>query len=312
MRYNKLQNYTISNLILGTVALGLEYGISNESGLPSAEQSFAVLDTARKAGINAFDTARIYGSAEKIVGDYIRQLNGDSPPVVISKFKLGKENFHSIEKAYADAVGSVERSLDQLGLSRLPVCLYHMTRDFEKDKSIRILPAVFNRLIQNGLVEIGGLSVDHPRELNWFAPEPVFQAYQIPINIFDHRLSSDLLQQLHERGTLLFARSVFLQGLFFKDPEKLTGNLTMARPYLHKLRRLSESYGISIADIAFSYVLHMPWISSIVFGAEKVSQVEENCNRLSITPLSEKLTWQIKAEFNNIPEDIITPGNWII
>lgn len=311
MHYNKIQNYTISNLILGTVALGVDYGINNEMGQPSAEQSFEVLEAARKSGINAFDTARIYGSAEKIVGDYLRKLETESP-VVISKFKISRDNIHSFDKAYAEAAESVEYSLNQLGISKLPICLYHMTRDLDREASIENLPTVFNQLIKNGLVEIGGMSVDHPRELEWFAPESVFQAYQIPINIFDQRLKPELLQQLHERGVLIFARSVFLQGLLFRDPDKLSGNLTGARPYLQSLQKLAADHGISIADIAFSYILHMPGISGIVFGAERVSQVEENCNRLSVSPLSEELTRKIREEFNQIPEDIITPGNWVV
>ena len=311
MLYKNIQDFSISKLILGTVSLGLDYGINNDNGQPSPEQSYAVLDSARKEGINAFDTARIYGSAEKIVGDYLQQLTDDNIPVIISKFKISKDNIHSFDKAYAEAIESVECSLRHLQLSKLPICLYHMTRDLDKDSSLTTLPAVFNALIKSGLIETGGMSIDHPRELEWFANEPVFQAFQIPINIFDHRLKPGLIQQLHARGVLLFARSVFLQGLFFMDPDKLSGSLTNAKSHLQSLQKLAADHGLSIADLAFSYIYHMHGISSIVFGAEMVSHVEENCRRLNSTPLSESVNQKIVELFSDIPEDIVTPGNWI-
>ena len=55
-------------MILGTVELGMAYGINNTQGKPSLEKSFEVLDSAWDGGIRELDTASAYGDSEKIIG----------------------------------------------------------------------------------------------------------------------------------------------------------------------------------------------------------------------------------------------------
>ena len=70
-------------LILGTVQLGLNYGINNISGKPALEESFKILDTSFKAGISFLDTAEDYGNAVELIGEY---------------HKKTRHNFHVINK----------------------------------------------------------------------------------------------------------------------------------------------------------------------------------------------------------------------
>ena len=51
-------------MILGTVELGLDYGINNSEGKPSKMQAFELLDTAWNGGIRELDTAAAYGDSE--------------------------------------------------------------------------------------------------------------------------------------------------------------------------------------------------------------------------------------------------------
>ena len=48
-------------MVLGTVQLGMNYGIANLDGKPDEEKSFSILRTALEGGINTLDTARAYG-----------------------------------------------------------------------------------------------------------------------------------------------------------------------------------------------------------------------------------------------------------
>ena len=69
--------------------------------------------------------------------------------------------------------------------------------------------------------------------------EPVFDAVQVPVNIFDLRLvRSGALERLRQKGMIVFVRSIYLQGLLFLEPEELSGKLTQAKPYIEKLRAL--------------------------------------------------------------------------
>lgn len=61
----------VDKLCLGTVQLGLKYGIKNEIGRqPTNEESFYLLKQVIDSGINTFDTASVYGNAEQILGDF--------------------------------------------------------------------------------------------------------------------------------------------------------------------------------------------------------------------------------------------------
>ena len=68
MKINTVKGQDITILSLGTVQLGLNYGIHNDSGKPSLETSFRILNAAMEAGINTLDTAAGYGNSEEVIG----------------------------------------------------------------------------------------------------------------------------------------------------------------------------------------------------------------------------------------------------
>ena len=57
-------------IALGTAQWGLDYGVSNTNGIPSNDELKSIFSIANKVGINLYDTAVQYGSAEKRVGKY--------------------------------------------------------------------------------------------------------------------------------------------------------------------------------------------------------------------------------------------------
>ena len=64
-------------MTLGTVQLGMNYGIANQDGKPNEEKSFAILRTAIENGAASLDTARAYGDSEDVIGRFLKTLNGD-------------------------------------------------------------------------------------------------------------------------------------------------------------------------------------------------------------------------------------------
>ena len=51
---------TISKISLGTVQFGLSYGVANNSGQISFEESKGIIDLARQSGIDTLDTAIVW------------------------------------------------------------------------------------------------------------------------------------------------------------------------------------------------------------------------------------------------------------
>ena len=69
----KFGEYDLSKITLGTVQLGMNYGINNTDGKPSEETANQVLSTAIQGGITTFDTSSDYGTSESLVGNYFKQ-----------------------------------------------------------------------------------------------------------------------------------------------------------------------------------------------------------------------------------------------
>jgi len=312
MQYSEVYGYKISRLTLGTVALGLNYGISNDNKKPARKDSFEILSYALKGGINTVDTARSYGDAEQLIGDFLDCQERKQPINIITKFKLNPENLFNEEKLRTEVYNSLHSSLAFLKLNRVPFLLFHMDRNLPMERVLEILPTVLIDLKSDGLIDVGGVSVDHPDEVESFLKYSIIEAIQVPINIFDMRLiKNGMLKYMNAEKKIVFARSIFLQGLFFMSSiNLLKGKLSNAAKHIHALQDLAKSANMSIAQLAFSYIRDMEEISSIVFGAVNAEQVKQNINLLQGNPITTEIRDSIQTLFANIPEDIITPGLW--
>jgi aryl-alcohol dehydrogenase-like predicted oxidoreductase len=309
MKYTAYHAYQFSALTLGTAQLGLPYGVSNQTGIPAPEEAREMLAYAGEVGINTFDTARTYGYSENVLGSYSEKHDSGLSHIV-SKFKISAENMMDQERAWREVLASVKTSLETLKISRLPVCLLHKGAE-PMHEVMQILPEILRRLKSEGLIDIGGVSAYFPEDIPYFLEEPDVEATQVPLNIFDQRLiRSGNLDQLHAQGKLVFVRSVFLQGLFFMQPEQLTGNLQNAKKHLKKLIDLAGQAEMSVAQLAFSFVRDLPAVDSIVVGAVNRQQISENVDLLNGPAIPREISAGIAEAFLQVEEEVITPGLW--
>ena len=300
----------ISPLTLGTVALGMEYGISNIEGKPGNDKAIEIIKKAVDLGVNTFDTARHYGDAEKIIGSYCRQEN-DHTASIVTKFRISNENLDDPEAARREVYESVKKSLDELNPARISIALFHKRPGQPLDKILKILPPILQSLQTDGLIGRGGFSVFHPSEVEFCIPFKEIEVIQAPVNILDQRLAQrDVLSSLIEHGKIVFARSIFLQGLIFLDCDKLSSELAEAGKYIRLLKDLADKAGMSVAQLAFSFVRDLPGITSIIFGAVNTMQVQDNAQLYHSPALPGHIREAIENTFRNVPEKIITPALW--
>ena len=85
MKTNRVKGLDISVLSLGTVQLGLNYGINNADGKPTQEASNAILDCAMAKGINCLDTAAAYGDSEVVIGNWLKTVDPAKRPFIVTK-----------------------------------------------------------------------------------------------------------------------------------------------------------------------------------------------------------------------------------
>ncbi len=309
MQYTTIHGYRFSKICLGTVALGLNYGISNSAGKPSRIESSGILNAAVENGINSFDTAPGYGDAEKLVGDFLKDR--EHKINLITKCAIPTKTLMNKDLARKEIFESVHRSLNTLGLTSIPICLFHKGIDQSVEDVLNTIPAVFADLKSEGLIDTAGISVNQSHETVSFLEEDIFEAIQTPINVFDREIQKNkLLYQLKQKQKIVFARSIFLQGLFFMDIDKLPAKIKHASIYLNRLQLIAKEAERSVADLVFSYVSNLEGITSIVLGVTSLSELTSSVSLLKSTPLTEATKEKISLYFSDMPHEIKTPALW--
>ena len=113
MKYTEIAGKKLSAMSLGTVQLGMNYGIANTNGQPEEKQSFEMLSTALANGITSIDTARAYGTSENVLGKFFKQYKGDLPFITTKIIGIEGLPANEIEKK---AFEVAETSLQTLGV----------------------------------------------------------------------------------------------------------------------------------------------------------------------------------------------------
>ena len=301
----------MTSLTLGTVQLGLPYGLHSGVKAPSRDLSIDILRTATGCGIDTFDTARDYGVAEECVGDYLASVEGGAMPRIVTKFRIPSELEGSPVAMRRHIRESMQRSLSSLRQSRVHALLFHKALHQDLRALLPPLIDILAELREEGLVDHPGLSAYRPEDVEPVIGSSVITCVQVPLNIFDAFLYREgWLGELSARGTFVFVRSVFLKGLLLEPPDRLRQDLQEAGPHLHSLAGLAARASLTVAELAFSFVRHMEGVGSIVFGADHPGQVRENVRLLEVPPLPAGLMEEALALFQEMPEHIIAPGLW--
>ncbi len=298
----------ISRLTLGTVQLGMDYGVSNKIGKPDAKEAFDILDYAKNGGITALDTSSDYGDSENVIGKYIRSKDS-SPFTIVTKFSVDADSADelAVEKCIRK---SVETSIERLGIESLDVLLSHNEEDILRHGDI--LPAILRRLKNEGLIRHAGASINTEAAIEQIVNNDVYEAVQLPFNMFDTaRLNDGSIESLKNADKLVFIRSVFLQGLFFMQADNLPqGVLQYAKEPLLKLRELSQREGMSIAQMAVDFVITTPGVSSLVLGVASSEQVDENLKLFDKPRISEQTRHDIIKLYKSIKPEVMMPWKW--
>ncbi|MCI8611958.1 MAG: aldo/keto reductase [Clostridiales bacterium] len=302
MKYTKVAGIQVSGMSLGTVQLGMDYGIANAGGKPDLSQSFSMIAAALDGGVTSLDTARAYGDAEEVLGAFFKEYTGEKPFLTtkIPRFEL--ESDAQIEKYIID---SVETSLEKLGVSKVNCVMLHHPANLYKHGDVTAKH--MESLVRRRYTDLIGASVYTAEEVEQMLRYPVYTATQVPMSVFDQRMIvSGTLAALEQRGIATFVRSVFLQGLFFLEPDSLTDPLLLkyAKPQIQQLRAFAEDESLSIAQLAIAFIRDVPGVTSLVLGVDTKEQVKANLAYFDVPPIREKTRHLMETAFAdvNIPE----------
>ena len=104
-------------------------------------------------------------------------------------------------------------------------------------------------------------------------------------------------------------RSLFLQGLFFKDPYDLPGNLKPLKPALVRLQEIAEKNHLSIEDLSLRYALTQSEIDGLVLGVDSAEQLDKNVQAMKQGPLSKETVEEIETIIVSDFE-LLNPSHW--
>ena len=84
-------NSNLNKIGKGTAQFGLDYGIANNQGIVTKNHVNKILDCAKLNKINLIDTAKSYGSSEKVLGKYFFENPFDSWNIVTKIDNVSKD-----------------------------------------------------------------------------------------------------------------------------------------------------------------------------------------------------------------------------
>lgn len=260
-----------SKLILGTVQMGLAYGINNTMGKVSLENSHAILKHAFDNGIEILDSAEAYGNAHEVIGSFHKNHPTKS-------FEIITKLPHQFDADINDKVNSY---LTDLQVSQLHALLFHSFSSYtENIHNFKVL----TDLKDQGKIKHIGVSVYTNEEIEAVLSNNAIDIIQLPFNLFDNlNLRGDILEKAKSKGKIIHTRSALLQGLFFKDIDSDNHTVQKLKNELLQMSAITKSSNTSIAHLALNYCLQQNTIDNVLIGVDSKSQLEDNLQSLNYT-----------------------------
>ncbi|WP_461247264.1 aldo/keto reductase [Treponema sp. R6D11] len=282
-------------LCLGTAQFGLDYGINNTNGKIPKEEVVKILNLAHDNGITMIDTASAYGNSETVLGEGIAHTGKEFQ--IITKYPANME---------LRPFQWIDNSLSQLKTEKIYGYLFHNYSIFQENQNYI---NDFIKIKEAGKTEKIGFSLYHPFEAEYILKNNLpCDIVQIPYNIFDQRFAC-LFSEFNNRGIDIYVRSVFLQGLFFIDPDKVDSRFDSVRNYLREIHQLAKDYSINIAALCMSFVYVNEYVSYIVIGIDSLENLKENISNYTL--LKDKtISYDALKKLAVNDENIILPYNW--
>lgn len=298
-----------NKLVLGTVQFGMTYGLHNTHGQPTQEESFAMMDAALAAGIDAFDTAWAYGTAEDVVGAWIKERGLSGKVKIISKMRPHTLNDYPDGTKAADIVRvEVEKSLIRLHVDSLDGYMLHSPHYIY----LKYVVEGLQKIRDTGLVKnIGVSTYDEAEALQ--AAELGVDYIQVPYNAFDQRLdATDFFDIAKKNKVTVFARSPFLQGLLLMQPHALPEHLSYLRPYLEQFIAIAERHHMIQTEAALHFVDAECRGDHIVFGVDTLEQLREDIAFMQTSSPVANDGWiaEMRTAFKDLNRGAINPSLW--
>jgi aryl-alcohol dehydrogenase-like predicted oxidoreductase len=290
----QLRNLGRSGLRVSVIGLGC----NNFGGRIDLEASRRVVDRAIDRGITFFDTADIYGNgggSETILGEILGERRKEI--VLASKFGMVMNEERGLKGGSRRYImRAVEDSLKRLKTDWIDLYQFHEPDPLTPiEETLRAL----DDLVRQGKVRYIGCS-NMPAwqvvEAQWTSKSLGIESFiscQDEYSLLVRGVERDLLPAAKAYGLGLIPyfplASGLLTGKYRRDaplPEgtRLANTQRLANRYVNeenwdrveRLERFAKERGRGLLDLAFAWLLSRPQVASVIAGATKPDQVDQN------------------------------------
>ena len=289
-------------IVLGTVQLGIDYGIANHLGKPSFENVVAMIERSIAEEIFCFDTAKSYGDSEEILGRVFDKLGICDKVQVNTKLAAIKKGKLNRNQIYAE----VKDSLVKLQINKLWSLMSH---DFDSLQIILQTGAI-EKLKQDGFISFFGVSVYDVEQANFALEQSDIDIIQLPANAWDLKMyEAGIFEKAKKYNKIVMVRSVYLQGLLLLDPLMVKSKNREAYILSMAWNKWLYENNLNAVEASLGFVLH--YADMLVIGAESPSQIQSTASkfRTAMITKSQFRQWQnIVKKYDT--KKIVDPRQW--
>ena len=272
-------------------------GCNNFGGRTDFEATRAVVHRALDLGVTLFDTADVYGNkgkSEEFLGEILKDRRKDI--VIATKFGMPmSDSARPRDASRAYVMRAAEASLKRLRTDWID--LYQVHRPDPKTPAEETMRALDN-LIKQGKVRAIGCSnfsaaeLDNAQDAAARAHASAFVTVQDEYSLLARDIERGLIPAMAQRHLSLLPyfplASGLLTGKYRRDADAPKGaRLSYSAHHadvlndknwarLDKLNAVAERTGHSLLEFAFGWLLAKPIIGSVIAGATKPEQIEQN------------------------------------
>ena len=308
MKYRRLANtgVYISELCLGAMTFGAEWEII---GALRQKEADALVNRSINAGVNFFDTADVYstGDSEEILG---RALATKRRDVVIATKVRGRMGTgpNDVGLSRLHIIRACEASLNRLGTDYIDLYQIHRA---DPETNIEETLSALTELVRAGKVRYIGcsnleawqlmkaLGISERRNFESFVCTQSYYA------LVGRDIELDTIPLIEDQGLGLLVWSPlaggFLSGKFTRegsldDNARRTSfdfppiNKERAFGIIDMMRPIADAHSASVAQVALAWLLAKPAVTSIIIGAKRMEQLDDNLAAVDLKLTNEEIT----------------------
>ncbi|MEM6520817.1 MAG: aldo/keto reductase [Cyanobacteria bacterium P01_C01_bin.70] len=290
----------VSQLALGTMTFGDDWGWGADDSV-----SRQIFDAYLEAGGNFFDSADMYtnGRSEAMLGKFIKDAGARDKAIIATKFSYNAEpgNPNAGGNSRKNIMRAVEGSLQRLGTDYIDLYILHTWDGLTPAEEVM---RTFDDLVSSGKVRYVGLS-DVPA---WYAAEAQvtarFRGYepitsiQMEYSLIERSIENEFVDLGAAHGMGITVWSPLASGLLSGKYKPSAGQLPegegrlittagSGNPAFEKftdrnwgivaeLEKVARELDRSMAQVALNWVATQPGVASVLIGATKLHQLQDN------------------------------------